>query len=280
MKFLVDRLPEDSLILRKICLDTLCLDLKEKSQSNLFCGLYIDGRNREINSVEDEAAFKSFKLFSEHNYPYFILSPNGNNIFNNNSEYRNSRIFHIAIPELKSHDLYSDFLKKDIWHYIPEEFENLLFLQSDGFLIKTGWEHYVLDNRLDYIGSAWCHTPRIETFHEGSWKLINLPAIQCGNGGFSFRTRSASERVSKKFSNFKLREYGRNDDRPPPEDLFYSHLINGWQEGGKVASLQQCMKFSLDPITLEEYNKKVSFGFHHPKKINEFQNYRDYFLSL
>ena len=77
-----------------------------------------------------------------------------------------------------------------------------------------------------------------------------------------------------------MREYGREDNRSPPEDLFYSHLINGTLKGSRVANLQQCMKFSLDPITKDEYNRKESFGFHSPKKINEFQNHRDYFLSL
>jgi hypothetical protein len=280
MKFLIDRGEEDSLLLRKICLDTLCLDLIEKKQSDLFCGFYIEGRNREINTVEDESAFRSFKIFSECNYPYFILSPNGDNIFNNNPEYKNSRIHHVRIPELNSHDSYSQFMIKHCWEFIPKEFNNILFFHPDGFLIKEGWEHFVLDNRIDYIGGAWCHTPRIEAFHEGQWKLINLPAIQCGNGGFSFRRRSACEEISKNFSNLIMREYGRDDNRPPPEDLFYSHLINGTIKGSRVANLQQCMKFSLDPITKDEYNRKRSFGFHSPKKVNEFQNYRDYFLSL
>ena len=71
MKFLVDRDARDTLLLRKICLDTLCLELVQKTESDLFCGFYIDGRNREINSVEDEAAFRSFKAFSKYNYPYF-----------------------------------------------------------------------------------------------------------------------------------------------------------------------------------------------------------------
>jgi hypothetical protein len=57
MKFLVDRDPADTLLLRKICIDTLCLDVIEKTNSNLFCGVYIEGRNREINTIEDEAAF-------------------------------------------------------------------------------------------------------------------------------------------------------------------------------------------------------------------------------
>lgn len=278
MKFLINKNEDHTLLLRKICFDTLCLDIESKLQSDLFCGVYIDGRSREINTAEDEAAFKSFKNFSEYDYPYFILSPNEKNIFDN--KYNNHRINHIKIPELNSHELYSEFLKKEIWNYIPKGFEKLLFLQSDGFLIKEGWENFILDNKIDYIGSAWCHTPRIEIFHDNQWKLINFSAIHCGNGGFSFRNKSACEEISKNFSHFTMREYGRTDNRPPPEDLFYSHLINGFIKNSKVASLNQCMKFSLDPITLQEYNKKVSFGFHHPKKVNEFQNYRDYFLSL
>ena len=51
-------------------------------------------------------------------------------------------------------------------------------------------------------------------------------------------------------------------------------------EEGSVGNIQQCMQFSLDPITLNEYNNKLSFGFHYPKKINEFQNYRDYYLNI
>lgn len=278
MNFLINKNEDNTLLLRKICIDTLCLDIMNKTQSDLFCGIYIDGRNREINAVEDEAAYKSFKIFSQYDYPYFILSPNKNNIFNN--KYQNHRIFHIEIPELNSHELYSEFLKQKIWHYIPNNLEKLLFLQSDGFLIKEGWENFILDKKLDYIGSAWCHSPRIEIFHEGQWKLVNLPAIQCGNGGFSFRNRSTCQEISKNFSHFIMREYGRTDDRPPPEDLFYSHLINGTIKDAKVATLKECMKFSLDPITLEEYNKKASFGFHHPKKINEFQNFRNYFFTL
>jgi hypothetical protein len=280
MKFLVDRDPADTLLLRKICIDTLCIDVIEKTNSNLFCGVYIEGRNREINTIEDEAAFRSFKIFSQNNYPYFVLSPNGENLFNNNPEYKKSRAYHIKIPELNSHDSYSQFMIKHLWDYIPEEFHKILFFHPDGFLIKEGWEQFVLDGQIDYIGSAWCHTPRIEILHEGQWKLINLPAIQCGNGGFSFRNRLACEEISKNFSHFTMREYGRTDNRPPPEDLFYSHLINGTVKNSRVAGLKDCMKFSLDPLTLQEYNKKASFGFHHPKKINEFQNYRDYFLNL
>lgn len=274
-----NRSQEDFELLAKICYDTLVQDIDGKQHSDDFCGIYVEGRDREINHVEDLAAAHSFKIFSEYNYPYFIFSPNSNNLLSNNPRYKNTRIEHIKIPELNSHDLYSQFMIKHVWDFIPKEFNNILFFHPDGFLIKEGWEHFVIDNKIDYIGSAWCHTPKIEVFHEEQWKLINLPGIQCGNGGFSFRKRSVCQEVSKNFSNLKMREYGRLDDRPPPEDLFYSHLINGSIKGSTVANLQQCMKFSLDPISLSEYNDKLSYGFHYPQKTNAYQAYRNRFLS-
>lgn len=276
MKFLIQKDEDHTSLLRKICSDTLRLELNKLTPSDEFCGIYIDGRNREINFAEDFAALHSFKFFSEYDYPFLVLSPNSNNLFNKDPKY--NRVHHIKIPECDSHTAYSDFLIKNIWEYVPKNFEKLLFMQSDGFLIKKGWEQFILNCGVDYIGSAWCHTPGIEIFKEGEWKEMIFPRVQCGNGGFSFRKRSACEKVSEIFSNLQLRELERRDNKAPLEDLFYSYFING--VFGRTANLQQCMKFSVDPITPSEYEEKISFGFHHPKNNNEFQKYRDFFLSL
>jgi hypothetical protein len=276
----INRKQEDLELLGKICFDTLSLPLDVKDSSDLFCGIYFEGRVREINKVEDFSVVHSFKIFSEYNYPIFISSPNSNNLLNNDIRYKNCRIIHIKIPECNSHDKYSQFMMKHIWDYIPKQFERLLFFHPDGFLIKSGWERFVIDNKLDYVGSAWCHAPSIDTFSQNEWKNFNFPRIQCGNGGFSYRSRFCCERISKEYSQFILRESGREDNRPPPEDLFYSHIMNGIYGGGFVANIKQCMKFSLDPITLNEYNNKLSFGFHYPKRINDFQGYRNHYLTL
>lgn len=269
---------DDFSLFAKICFDTLIEDITPKIKSELFCGIYIDGRNREINSVEDFAALHSFKTFSEYDYPYLVLSPNSNNLFNNDSKYK--QIHHIEIPECNSHESYSQFVIKNIWNFIPKHFKRLLFVQSDGFLIKRGWEQYVLDTKVDYIGSAWCHGPGIDCLFQNKWVAINYPKIQCGNGGFSYRNRDICERISNTFSSLILKEHGCENEKPPPEDLFYSHLMNGWENGGIVASVEQCMKFSFDPITLKEYNNKYSFGFHYPKKVNQFHHHRDFYLNL
>lgn len=271
-----NRTQQDFELLGKICYDTLIQDIDIKQQSDEFCGIYFEGRDREINFLEDFAVIHSFKLFSEYNYPIFIFSPNSNNILNNDPRYKNARIEHVKIPIHDSHDKYSRFMLEDLWRYLPKQFENLLFFHPDGFLIKKGWEQFVIDNKLKYVGSAWCHTPSIEVYKDNQWCDLGFPKIHCGNGGFSFRSRSSCEKISSIYSKYILREAGSHGTRVP-EDLFYSHLINGIE--GQVANLSQCMKFSLDPIVFNEYNNKLSYGFHYPKKINEYQRYRDYFLN-
>jgi hypothetical protein len=278
MKMLYEnRSSEDLDLLGKICFDTLNLNISPKYNSEKFVGIYFEGRNRELSTIEDCAAYHSFRVFSEYNYPYIIFSPNSNNLLNN--RYKDPNIIHIKIPVCDTHDKYSRFMIENIWNYVPKYVENMLFCHPDGFLIKRGWEEFVLRNDLGFVGSAWCHAPGIDILENNTWRKLDFPNIQCGNGGFSFRKRSLCEKVSNKYSKLILRETGREDCRYPPEDLFYSHLING-EKIGIVAFLTQCMKFSLDPITLEEYNKKISFGFHYPKRFNDFQKHRDYYLSL
>jgi len=263
--------------LGKICFDTLTSNIAHKPESNDFCGIYFEGRNRQINYVEDFAVVHSFKVFSRCNYPMLVLSPNPENLLNSNPIYTN--VIHIKTPEYNSHDQYSQFMIKDVWNYIPKYFKRLMFFHPDGFLCKFGWENWILNNKIDFVGSAWCHLPSIDINDSGVWKNTGLPKIPVGNGGFSYRSRDICERISNTYGHLKMRESGRTDDRCPPEDLFYSHLINGTQ-CGKVANIQEAMQFSLDPITPEEYSKKLSFGFHYPRKNNEFQKERNYCLSL
>lgn len=279
MEFLnKERNQDDWQVFSDICFDSLCLPIEKKNQSDEFCGIYFEGRNREINTIEDFAVLHSFKFYSEYNYPFFILSPNGDNILNKNERYKNSRIIHIKIPECKTHDEYSHFVIKNIWNFIPKQYERLLFFHPDGFLIKSGWEKFIIENKIDYVGAAWCHEPSIDILINNKWEKLQMPTIRCGNGGFSYRSRKYCEIISNIYSNCILRESGRTDNRFPPEDLFYSYFIKGL--GGNISTIKQAMQFSLDPITLSEYENKLSFGFHCPKKVNEFQNIRNYYLNL
>lgn len=280
MEFLTkNRAPDDLSLLGKICFDTLCQEVDYKQPSDDFCGIYFEGRSRSINFIEDFSVLQSFNLHSEYNYPLFVFSPSSNNFFDLDGKYAKSRVYHIKVPECGSHDEYSLFMVREIWKYIPSGFQKLLFFHPDGFLIKSGWEKFILDNNIDYAGSAWCHTPGISIFENGKWTESGFPKINRANGGFSYRNRVACELISDKYGNKKLKETGTDNLRFPPEDLFYSHFING-TKCGRVASLKECMEFSLDPITLNEYNNRKSFGFHYPKKNNQFQQIRDSLNSI
>lgn len=267
---------EDLFILGKICFDILSTEFSkdnlftcQKPPSDDFCGIYYEGRNRQINSIEDFAVIKSFKLYSEYNYPMLVFCNNDSNFLGGKIDTITNRITIIKVPEANTHDEYSQFFIRDLFNLIPDRYENLLFHHPDGFLIKSGWERYVTGGKFDYIGSPWLHSPSIDAVVNGEWMDIKLPPVTVGNGGFSFRKRSSCLNISIMYSNYRLRERFRDDNRPPPEDLFYSFFLNG--NGYKVANIAEAKNFSIDPITLEEYNRKISFGFHCPKHINEWK---------
>ena len=206
---------------------------------------------------------------------------NFSNFLGNHKDVKDWRIQFIKINECQSHDDYSLFMIKQLFKIIPKEYENIIFLHNDGFLIKSGWENYLKEINVDYIGSPWAHTPSIDIFDDDikKWKPLNFQPINVGGGGFSFRKLSKFRKISEEYSGFILRERYREDNRWPPEDLFFSNILNGTGIG-KVADIKQAIRFSLDPITLIEYLRKSSFGFHYPTYKNNFQQYREYHLSL
>lgn len=273
---------DDSVVLSKICFDTLAIDYIEKPKSNDFCAIFLEGRFRDINTYEDYACLHSFKVFSEKNYPIFAFINEDvirANRFLDKETIEKWNIMVIKISEVSSRREYAMF------NYIYNPFNKIdgidkcLTLHPDGFLIKGGWEDYVVGNDFDFIGANWLHKPRIRstnTVYDNALSIYN-PIYGC-NGGFSFRKASKMNEIIKQFSCWgfdTLYENGREDKFPPPEDLFFNFL--GWNSGLiKPPTVKQCLEFSLDPITLDEYNDKSSFGFHFPKKVNEFKQQRDY----
>lgn len=261
---------EDLAVLGKICFDVISQDVPIKKDSDEFCGVYFEGRNRELNCIEDFAVVKSFKIHSEYNYPFLVVCHNFNNFLNNHPEIKNWRIKHIQIPEINSHEGYSKFFIKDIFNYIPEEYKKAIFHHPDGFLIKAGWEKFVKDADHDFLGAKWLHSPSVELFTGGKWiNTLNFRTRGC-NGGFSYRYIPRFRAISRKYGDLKLREVG-TEDKFPAEDLFYGYHIFG-EAYPNIPSLEIFDKFCLDPIELDEYNNKVSFGFHYPKRVNEWKN--------
>lgn len=269
MKFLFEFRPiEDKIVLGKICFDILSQPIIDKKFSEDFCGIWIDGRNRNINYIEDLASIYSFYLYSKKLYPLLLFCYNNNSKLLEGLLINDLPISIIKISEINSHKKYSDFCKFELPFLIPDKYQRLLFLQTDSFLIKNGWEDYINSINVDYIGSAWLHSPNIEFCNVDKWyNISSLVPPRVGNGAISYRTLHNMRNISKQYRHVVLREMG-TENKEPSEDLFYSYFT---QLIGKLATVEQAQKFVVDPLTLEEYNKKSVFGGHFPVYKDRFK---------
>lgn len=265
----------DRIILNKICFDILSTDLSkndlwkcDKEHSNEFTFIFVDGREQEFSHLEYLAAFKSTKLFSEKNYKILVFVPNTRNFLDNCIDLENWRIEIIKIDPIKSHDDYSKFMIEKLPWLIPTQYWNLIFFQSDSFFIKNGWENYIKSLDVTYLGTAWRHFAGIQIYQNNQWlDFKDTNQVCVGNGAVSFRTLPSMRSISYATKNMILRERG-TENKLPPEDLHYSFFNQIW---GKLATPDECKKFSTDPIDLEDYNNKSSFACHFPKHKNEWK---------
>lgn len=165
---------------------------------------------------------------------------------------------------------------------IPDKYENVLYFQDDGFLIKSGWEQFVSENDIDYAGAPWYdfinYPLMVYEFYtrEIDIKKAKFPFMQYGNGGFSFRKRSKINKLISQLPSIQqLKIYEQKLHLIPSykfnmgmtEDWLTSHIgVN--KEVFKKLELDVARKLSQE-LTIEWIGKKIaciddiqSFGFH------------------
>lgn len=262
-----NRPQKDKDFITKVCNFILSQNNTEKQDSNIFCGIYIEGRDREINTLEDITALHSFKVFSKFNYPIYYFINNDSN-FIEEIEYEGyikngCRIEIIKIPPINSLDEYTNFCVKDLYNFIPKDYKYVVHLQPDAMLLKSGWEEVILNKNWAYIGSPWQHSPAIEyQDNNGNWRDFMNP-VRVGNGGFSIRRLDFCRAASNCYKDLRIREKYAPNNKIPPEDLFFSVLAYP-----DVPTIQEANKFCCDPLTPEIFNSSnIPFGFHYFKSI-------------
>ena len=261
-----NRSQKDQDFIKYVCNDLLLINPKNKITNNLFAAIFIEGRDRFINSLEDHACFHSFYAFSEYAYPIYAFVNNTENFLNNNQdliEKYNIKI--IKINGLNSLEEYSNFYIKDLFLQIPNEIEHIITLQPDAMLIKQGYEEYLLNNNFIYVGAPWLHMPAIEIYDDNQWKQFLNP-VRIGNGGFSYRKSSFCKWASSNFGQRVFREKFAPDNKKPQEDLFFSVIANYFTEN--MPTIEQASKFAIDPLDKIDYDNKTSFGFHYFSATN------------
>ncbi len=268
---------EDLIVLNKICCDILATDLSKdsllycnKEFSNDFHFIYVEGRFRTINTLEDWAAIKSAKLFSEYNYPVICFVNNDNKFLDNNYDIiKNWRIDIRKIKELNSLEEYTNFCINDLYFSLPEDAEKIITIQPDAALVKNGWENYIDSNNFDCLFPHWRHMASIIFKENDNWFRFNANPVNIGNGAMSFRKASIMREISKRFGKMKLAELGRDDFRIPMEDLFFNFFGQNYGYFKKFPTLKDCDLWAKDPYTLEEYKENNCFGMHYPKFRSE-----------
>lgn len=274
MNLLYENRPiEDKILINKICLDSLIPNLPEKPENNEFAFVFCDGRpDMEINKPEHFACFKACKIHSEFNYPIFCFIANSNNFLNNDMELiKKLRINIIKINPITTHKAYSDFCIKELFFKLPNNIENILTVSADSWPLKSGFEKFIIENELDMIGPILGHVPALDVLTQYGWQPMHLlHSVPIGiNGGWSYRKASKMRLISTKFSPYKVKERYSSDFERVNEDLYFFYLGVG---SGilKCPTIQQCLKFGIDPLTNKEYNdftenKKSFFGYHYIK---------------
>jgi len=271
-----DKERQDFELVQEVCHSVLSQKIEEnKPFNNEWGAIYVEGRDRRVGDIESYCALKSFKLFSKYNAPIYCFLHNDKDFFGH--EYGlidkwNIKI--IKIPLLDSLEEYSEFCIRELYFMLPGELRYAITLQADGMLLKPGFEDFVLNNKLDWVSPHWKHQARVEITVNENWipgDVFGFTPTAIGNGGFSFRNVSKIQDVSRQYNYLKLREFGRGDNRPPMEDLFFTYF--GFNDGiMKKPTLKQCDEFAVDPLTRDiwEDKSKWPFGFHYFRAQPEF----------
>lgn len=264
-----NRSDQDKAFIQLVCNDILTVANTPKEKSDDFCAVFVEGRNRTINCLEDAAAIHSFKVYSEYDYPVFAFVHNPKD-FLNNTDLESKRITIIEIPEINSLESYSDFCINWLYFNLPRSnIENIITLQPDGMLLRAGYEDWLKEKEFSLIGARWRHSTSLEFIcgRMKDYEPCNFPPTNMANLGFSFRKASLMRDVASIYKGVKFRQRG---DFNCPEDAYFSYLFYGYPLAKKPTN-EEADQFSVDPLTLDKWldKKNLSFGFHYFKSLND-----------
>lgn len=276
-----DREKSEQDFIREICNWTLNQEILYKYQNpdNNWAFIFVEGRPEvEINKLEHLACFHSCKVFSQSsNTPVLCFVNNTDNFLNNDKEliYKyNIQI--IKIDPITSNAAYSKFcIEKLYLNLIPENYEHLITVSADSWLLKNGVEDFILKNNWKFIGAPYKHLPSMEVLRtsKSNWESIGVP-VYGFNGGASYRNHSYLKWISATFKDLNLREKFSNPEKFPNEDLFYNVIITSVLGSYSIPTYKDALQFACDPLTVKIWNDKnnLPFIYHYIKTVSEFDN--------
>lgn len=237
--------------LSKIKSHVLKYPLEDRPYSEEFAGLFLHS-NSPFCLNDYYGPVRSFRVFSQYRYPiYFFISldaitPDFKELIAQFPE-----IEVIVMPTLKSIIEFNVFETNQMLYMLPDKVDKLIYIQSDGFCLKPGWEE--LASQYDYLGAKWKEPIKVIE------NTFNLPPVQVGNGGCGLRSKVKCLQVLE-----ELEKHGGQEDivhgleiyKSPiqsqrgsflAEDLLFCYF--GFGLGiFKPVPLDVADKFALEPV--------------------------------
>ena len=253
-------------LLNKIKQDTLLVPMPDLEPSDEFAGIYLHS-NKPFTLADHEAPIRGFRVFSKFKYPILLfISPES---LTPDVDYLVDKydIDVRLIPKLNDIIEFNEFCLDYLHYLIPERLNQLIVIQADGWIIKSGWED--MTKGYSWLGAKWKEPIQVmeETF--------NLPPVEIGNGGACFRRRDKCLEVLeilKKFGGRKNIIKGIKIFEDPPRISYGNFLAEdiilcyfGFGLGiFEPVSYEVVDKFSLEPIEYSQYLdlEKRSHFFH------------------
>lgn len=166
------------------------------------------------------------------------------------------KVINMNLPEIISIDKYSLIcMSLDFWNLIPSS--KILLVQSDSLVLNSNIDKFL---KYDYIGAPW----------PSSW---NICSNNCGNGGFSLRSKPKMIEIINQFdySKTNIPEYVDKWMKSSgleiiPEDVYFS--INMHKIKSILPSTKIARNFSFEGIYFRSYN---TIGCHQPIFTNSNQ---------
>ena len=172
-------------LLNRIKQKVLDIPLAPKEESNDFLGVCLHS-NSPFKKEDYEAPIKSFKLYSDFDYPVVLYLSDDSltrDVDYIAKKYKNVSIE--SIPRLSSIFEFNLFSIYNLPFLIQAD--RCVYFQNDGFLLKKGWEEKTFG--YSWLGAKWKYPIKVTE------NVFNFGPVQVGNGGCNFRRTSKCKQV-------------------------------------------------------------------------------------
>lgn len=246
---------------------TLEQKLSNKPYSDKFAGVFVHS-NSPITSKNYLAPIHSFRVFSKYQYPiYFFVSDDCITEDFKKLNYKYGPFKIVNINKLKSIYEFNNFCINQLLYLINPSHNNLIYIQSDGWILNHGYEELV--ENYQFIGARWKEPVQVIE------NKFNFMPINFGNGGCGYRRRDICIKIKEMVDSFG----GQNDIVKGvrivtetgviqqsgsflAEDLFFNYFGQNFgliQDPGK----EFLDKIAVEPITSERFKSDNKPCFFH-----------------